>query len=148
MLGIDLGQRDKCAAVPGPALQRRQLIHRRFVSKHWPRGSLGRPHGKQSPQHGRHTQRVPQQFCRILLQTNQRLHAGQSVSEDEAGAIHRTKQIAGHRKSTVPDIVEQQRRTAGRVHPSLDLGRLQVGIDLFRNPDQHPAPFKTPHALL
>lgn len=56
-------------------------------------------------------------------------------AERELDAALRAEQVGDHGPRRVPDVLEEQRRAAGRDHAAVDLGDLQVGVD--RRVDLH-----------
>ena len=134
---VDLRQRDERPAVVGPRFQLRQLADRRLVGQHRAARAAPRQHREADP-----------------------AEPPGNASASEAAAcgsifssiIRRTRsQVSRNRKracSSVPNRFEtigkrqfrtrceQQRRTAGRVDAALDLGRLQMRVDLVVDADQ------------
>ena len=84
---------------------------------------------------------------RIDLQLDQMPHGRQRVAEQKARALERAEQVADHRKGAALDAREEQGRAAGLVDAPLDLGHLQVRIDLLLDAHQLPGAFQVGDAL-
>src|SRR5207249_3189887 len=58
------------------------------------------------------------------------------------------EQVAHHREAAALDAGEQQGRPARLVDAAVDLGRLQIGVDLLPDADQLPRPLQVGDAFL
>ena len=56
-------------------------------------------------------------------------HALERVAKHEPSAFDRAEQVATHRETAALNTREQQRRAAGGVNATLDLGDFEPGID-------------------
>ena len=79
---------------------------------------------------------------RIDLQLDQLPDRVERVAEQEPRPLERAEQVADHREAAALDPREVERRPAGLVDPALDLGRLQVRVDLGVDADQLAVPLE------
>ncbi len=133
MLRVDERQRDKRAAVFGPAREDRQPIERRRLDDVQDRSGAAALQAN-AERRLRDVARAPQLGGRRGHDCLGELH--EPLDEREGARAERhlgpspgAEQVRGQRKRAVPDVREEQRRAAGRDHATMNLGGLLVGVD-------------------
>jgi hypothetical protein len=71
----------------------------------------------------------------------------QGIAKQEPRAFFRAEQIADQREIAALDLLIENRRALGLVHPPLNFGGFQVRIDLLGNPPQMPVPLQVENTL-
>src|SRR6202451_21329 len=147
VFGVDLGQRDEGAAVPGPACLLRQLVDgRRVIEDRSAADRLG-PH---PPQGFWQTAIAPGPFPgvgRIVFESAEPADGVQRVAEQELRSLFGAEEIADHRKRAAFDAGIEDGRSASLVDAALDFGRFQVRIDLALDADELSRPREVVEAL-
>ncbi len=98
---------------------------------------------KQGARHISIAPRTLPEHTRIDFQFDEMAHGFQRVAEEIANARRRTEEIADHREGAALDSCEEQGRAADFVHAPLDLGHLQIGVDLLLDAYELPVRFRS-----
>src|SRR6266545_4841506 len=130
VLGIDLRQRDEGAAVARPAHQLRQFVNGRFARQNRTVADGFRPQVPERPGHAAIAPRTPPEGRRIDLQLDEAAHGIEGIAEKVARPFEGAEQVAYHRKAAALDAGEENGGALRLVDAPLDLGGLQVGVDL------------------
>src|SRR5439155_23086925 len=91
--------------------------------------------------------RAPAEGGRVGLQLDEPAHLVEGVAEEEPGAGRGAEQVRHHGKGRPLDAGEEDGRSAGPVDPAVDLGGLEVRVDLAVDPDELPGPREVGDAL-
>jgi len=146
-LAVNGRESDKGAAIHWPTVQGRQVWECAFIFKDgtpadhpWP----GVPH------RARNIPEFPRGLGRqagVTLQPHQFFQAGQGVPEKKTGSLKGAEQVGHHGEAGVFGPGEKQGGPTRPIHPPLDLGHLQMGIQREINAAQHPMAFEIRHAF-
>src|SRR5690606_37450830 len=82
------------------------------------------------------TERVTEYLDRVVLEPNERLHALERVTEEEACPLDRAEEIRYGPERRAAHLLEQDRRTARREHALVNRRHLEVRVDFFPDPHQ------------
>lgn len=136
MFGVDLRQRHEGSAVHGPAFQQWQFVDGGLAFHDGSAAAWCEPHGPESFQGAGDAGGVFQQPGGVFFELDECFYGAECVAEDEAGAIQRTEQVAGHGELAAADVFEQQSRPAALTDSPMDLGSLEAGVDFAGNSQQ------------
>ena len=74
----------------------------------------------------------------IDLKRDELLQAAQRIAKDVPHPINRAEKVSNHGKRTADNLVEEQSRSARPIHPALNLGDFEIGIDRRVHADELP----------
>jgi hypothetical protein len=108
----------------------RQVTDRDLVGEERPARDLARPRAPEGQRHARIAQRRPPWRGGIHAQLDEAADALERVTEDVACALDGAVEVAHHREAAAADAREVERGAVGAEDAAMDLGHLEIGVDL------------------